>query len=426
MLPACHSRTPLDPVTAAFFWRSKADRLLKVDVVPHWPNTIKNSFDKPDVIDDQTGNVITPGQSVPLHEVQDRDNVYLLVNNDNDDYDAIPADPSSNYPDDRFETSGPSTLKHDKDDDAVMVRLAFPAAENIDSGTLELRTGGSAGIDSRIAIYHAADRDSDGVLLTPAQLSIDLANPDASNPLKPLADGEEVKVFIEGVFALETLESVDVALYLTIDGNETKLSDFTLKLHKTDSKSMKFVAHSSVGSAVNGWTKDRMQDSSNAVRVDNDRETDDDRMVPINFRRRETIPIDDGDGSVDLESIPSSNIAEKNEVKEILTQNGAQYYVTDRVSGAGGFSINEPDGSPAKMIVIPYRNGTSSMAPINTDKYVVAHEWLHAFADLDHESCLDKNIMVNQSQDPCSSNPSADIGPYVNESQKDGFVDNDS
>ena len=33
MLPACHSRTPLDPVTAAFFWRLKADRLLKVDFV---------------------------------------------------------------------------------------------------------------------------------------------------------------------------------------------------------------------------------------------------------------------------------------------------------------------------------------------------------------------------------------------------------
>ena len=34
MLPACHSRTPLDPVTAAFFWRLKADRLLKVDLDP--------------------------------------------------------------------------------------------------------------------------------------------------------------------------------------------------------------------------------------------------------------------------------------------------------------------------------------------------------------------------------------------------------
>jgi len=32
MTPACHSLHPLNPVTAAFFWRSKADRLLKVDL----------------------------------------------------------------------------------------------------------------------------------------------------------------------------------------------------------------------------------------------------------------------------------------------------------------------------------------------------------------------------------------------------------
>jgi len=390
--------------------------------VPHWPTTISNSFDIPDIIDEQTGNVIAPGQPATLYEVQDRDNVYLLVNNDNDDRDAIPADPSSNYPDDRFESSGDPVLKNQtgkRDDDAIMVRIAFPGAENINSGTLELRVGSTAGsIDSRVAIYHAAGRDSDGVLLTAGQLSLDLANPNASNPLKPLADGEEVKVFIEGVFALQALESVDVGLYLTIDGNETKLSDFTLKLHKTEAKSMRFVAHSSVGSDANGWTKERLQDSSNAIRIDNDLEADDDRMVPVNLRRRGTIPIVDGNerdengnliynnGGLDLRQISSSSSGrfEQALVREILGDYLAQYYVTDQVTDAGGFSMVNNNGTPTDasddfpygMIIIPHRKGNSSLADVSTDKYVIAHEWLHAFAGLGHRSCLDQNLMVNQ------------------------------
>jgi len=38
MLPTCHSANPLNPVTAAIFWRSKADRLLKMDLDIHDEN----------------------------------------------------------------------------------------------------------------------------------------------------------------------------------------------------------------------------------------------------------------------------------------------------------------------------------------------------------------------------------------------------
>ncbi|MGC6505423.1 MAG: hypothetical protein ACON39_02455, partial [Coraliomargaritaceae bacterium] len=155
-----------------------------------------------------------------------------------------------------------------------------------------------------------------------------------------------------------------------------------------------------------------------------------DRMVPIDFRRRDPIPIDDGDGTYDLSSTRSIDSDEERAIRIILEDNNAQCYVTNQITNAGGWSMNNPDGTPRKMIVVPYRTGNSSGAPINTDKSVIAHEWLHAFADEDHRN-IEHNLMWGTGPLPdgvthLSQMVNRGDSDEVTESQKDGFVNNDS
>lgn len=92
--------------------------------------------------------------------------------------------------------------------------------------------------------------------------------------------------------------------------------------------------------------------------------------------------------------------------------------------------MNDSNGVPRGLIVLPYRTGNSSADPINTTKTTLAHEWLHAFADEDHQN-IEHNLMWGTGPLPDGvMNESQMVnrgdGEEVTESQKNGFVNNDS
>jgi hypothetical protein len=171
-----------------------------------------------------------------------------------------------------------------------------------------------------------------------------------------------------------------------------------------------------------------MQDSSNAIRKDDDHEADNDRMVPIDFRRRQTIPISNGDGiTSSTESRDNFNEAK---IIDVLRLNNAQCYVIDQITDAGGWSIEDSGGTPLGMIVVPHREGNSSGDGPNTDKIVIAHEWLHAFA-VEHHQNIEHNLMWGTGPYPIGVTRDSQMvnrgdSDEVTEDQKNSFMNNHS
>lgn len=391
--------------------------LAGASLIPHWPGPIEHAFEWTD--SQGTFN------AVRLRPVEDREHVWIVLNDDNDLGRPIPANPDNEpYPEDRTAHAIPKLSWFD--DDAVHVRV-LPPAKDFKTGILSLRTSADGDPTPPIRFYYSEDRRQDGILLT--DFEIDLENPDPNSQLKPLAEGEEMKLFIEATFSEPDEYPIEVMLVLTVGEEEFTLSQFTLRVLKSHVRSMRFVHHSRVPSrAVNPWINERLKGSTNLVRRDEDYEELNDNIVPITFRRHDTIVIDDGnDPTLDLSEIPTSPNStlagvKQAKVAELLSAHQAQAYVTVHVIDAGGVSLADANGNPHGMMVLPYRVGSS----VNGNNRVIAHEWLHAFADLPH-ICEDSNLMVNLDDNSvsCPANTKG-YGGRVNLEQKNAFLNNDS
>jgi len=224
MYQTCDSRTPLDPITAAFFWRLKTDSLLKMDVVPDW--------DRDGVIDQADRGKVT-----------DSDPYRFWINDDDDsgewDIDDVPQ---------RGNDADAKDLQVDGLRDLVDFFPLFFDLEDFlgsfdDLTTVDLKLSGSSlsyiqypanfdGIEPSDSWKYLSDltfaRDNLADAVT-VKVSDDSANPTSlgADFVTLASDGKGV-LLLEGVDASEP--SNPLVLHAFVNGTEIFTYEFPLKL----------------------------------------------------------------------------------------------------------------------------------------------------------------------------------------------------
>ncbi|NBB78347.1 MAG: hypothetical protein GVY36_02720 [Verrucomicrobia bacterium] len=221
----CALRPPLDPVRAAFFWRSKAYTLLKVDVVPDW--------DRDGVIDDADRDKAT--DSNPFR---------FWVNDDNDSgewgFDDIPNQGSD---------GDAGNAQVDGLEDLIDFFPLFFDLEEVlsnfdDLSTVDLKLSGSSlrfmqfsdqfgGIDpsdSRKYLSHLTYARDDNNFWNAPTVEIG----DSSNPTSLGAEFVNLAAEGKGILLLEGTDASEATnplkLHFFVDGNELFTFDFPIKL----------------------------------------------------------------------------------------------------------------------------------------------------------------------------------------------------
>ena len=418
MKPLCHSLHPLDPASAAFFWRSKADTLLKVDLDIHRPGTAGREL----LLDSNGSPIQQPDGSltfefplpleIPEEEQQDPTRSPILVNDDNDDLDWL-FDGSSvvdPYPQDNDDSvlklkdpdHGNNVLD---DDDVVMVTLRkFDA---IDTGKIKLTTSNNN--DVQIFKYIEGDYELDAVDIT--ELEVDLSNPGTSSPLRDLPN-EDVSFYIEGKNA-----NSDLAVYMILEddnGNELARQEVHLEIVSTRIISLSAQGNGELSEFLVKSTLTDLMQGANIVRRDRDGlDANADVSVPVTFRLGQFKGMDNDATHRDWD-ITTSGYPEAEDILDYMRDffGGLNIYIIDDITNAGGFAR-----TGAGIMVIPAQGSPDDM---------IAHEWLHAFGDIgpeiiddandDGHICVENHLMNGSGCDPIQR------GSDVRESEKDLFL----
>ncbi|MEN8791896.1 MAG: hypothetical protein ABF324_06905 [Lentimonas sp.] len=327
MQSTCHSPNPLDPVTAAFFWRSKADRLLKMDLDVHRPGTAGRELAK-----DANGNPILDPErgitieyplppEIPEAEQQTASRCPILINNDNDDLDSPFG--AGSYPKDndddvlQLRENKTSNPKIYDDDDVVMVTLRkFDA---VDTGKIKLTTSKNA--DIRFFKYEEGQYALNAVDM--ADLEVDLSNPGTTSPLKDLPN-KDVSLYIEGKNANSDLT---VSMILE-DGSDNELARQEVHLEIMKPRLIELSAQGN-GELTESEVREhlnRLIQGANVVRGDRDwLDADADVMVPVTFRLGDYLGRDTDPAHISWENISSTG-----------TQQGdLRRYMSDFDDGSG-------------------------------------------------------------------------------------------
>ncbi len=327
---------------------------------------------------------------IPLAEQHDPERCPLIINDDNDDHDSIPATP---YPEDKDDAVLGST-----DDDVVLVTLQ--KFDVLEQGTLEFTTSSNA--DIRLYKYI---QDQDVLTAIPSlPLTLDLANP---NPQSPLADilTDEVSFYVEGLNANSNLE---LRLILK-NASGVEMTRKTANIEIMDTRVI-WLSAQSHGQLSETVVKNKLKtwfSGANIVRRDRDwLDEDADVMVPVTFRLSELFPKDDNSAHSSWRNASSADISD---IFSYLSIQGDKqiYVVEDLYDNAGGIA-----GRGEGIMIIPLEN---------SPKDVIAHEWLHAFGDIGH-ICIEEHLMVGNGQ----GEPSCDKerGSDVREAEKILFLNN--
>jgi len=346
--------------------RKHALLLLKMEVAAHMPAELI----------DRDGNLQT-GAEIPSADEDTASDLQFVVNDDND----FQAGYSSNYPK-AMDLSGNF---HQREDDLVAVKLEFPA--NIDTGTLEI----SANVDrsspeARAYVIAAGGMfppSKELVALSPAT-SVDLSSASNTDLLWDLADQGEQTLYIEGLAAKSDLE---VNLTFEVNGAEVASESVHMQLLPSTERTLKVLAYSGMGHRA----MVHMNNSDNVLREDHDGyQGNADRVTPIAFRQ---------DGAVSSRNVKSSwrfvdahVPAQTRPIYDELLRQEKNVYLCEDLYNAGG------QARSGEEIMILGKAWVSGQ-PTGPSEGVLAHEWLHAFADVNHVNITD-DIMWGTSPPP--------------------------
>ncbi len=361
---------PLDPITAAFFWRSKADRLLKVDIDIHQPG----------IVDANSGNF---PPVIPKNEQQTASRCSVIVNNDNDDLDSIFVTP---YPEDNddevLKLREPFTGKVYSDEDVVMVTLR--KFDSLNTGKIKLTSDSNA--DIRFFKYTDGQYTLDAI--DAADLVVDLSNPDPESPLTDLLN-EDVSFYIEGRNANDDLK---ISMILENE-NGTELTRQSVNMQILGIEQtigLVAIANSSLSeSTVQSYLTKHIQ-GANAVRRDRDGyDGDADTLVPALFRLDTLLPADSA--NPDWSTVTyggSSTQDELSDVLEFLSQDlvDADIYVASSIKNHTNTVL------PSGVTTTGAAQGMC-VSLTKPKSRVIAHEWLHAYGNKGH-ICIDHHLMT--------------------------------
>ena len=394
MYPPCGIDPALDPITAAFFWRSKEDMLIQMDIAAHAPAELI----------DNDGNLQT-GAEIPAADEDTASNLQFVINDDNDDRRGYNA---SNYPKD-FDISG--GFGRDEDD-LVAVKLEFPSS--IDTGTLEI----SANVDSSNPEARAYIITEGGmfkptkelVTLSPAT-SIDLSSASNTDLLWELADEGEQTLYIEGLAAKSDLE---VKLSFKVNGTEMASESVHMEILPSTERSLKVLTYPGMGHRA----MVHMSNSDNVLREDHDGyQGNADRVTPIVFRQDGVASSQDVENS--WRFVDSNHGVQTNAIYNELIDQLRNVYICEDIHPAAGQARL---GQEVMILGKVWVSGQLSGPP----KGLLAHEWLHAFTSHRHVNETD-DIMWGTSPLPEGVASEDDMvdrghGGNVNDHQYNHFI----
>lgn len=343
-------------------------------------------------VDPTTGglipNYILP-PLVPEDEQSDPTRCPVVVNNDNDDGDTIPATPYPVDNNDQTLSSG--------DADVVMVTLR--QLSGLDLGTIEFTS--SSNSDIRLFRYEEGESTLSDVVTLP--LTLDLSNPNTQSPLYDILEGD-ISFYAEGLNGNSDLEFQ----FTLRNAQNAEFARSTAHMQILDARIITMSAQPH-GALNSGETQIKLRSyiaiANNILRTDNDGlDAAGDVLVPVTFQISSLLPEDNSSAHSSWDVVTQG---EKGDILDYLVVSDIDIYVVQSIYEAGGFAR-----LGAGVMVVPLDNAPDS---------VIAHEWLHAFGDMDH-ICVDQHLMVNQSQDPCPNG--AQMGTNVREEEKTLFLNN--
>ncbi|MGB3495552.1 MAG: hypothetical protein WBA57_22670 [Elainellaceae cyanobacterium] len=379
--------TPLDPIAAAFFWRSKADRLLKMDL------EASEYAAKPAFIG-ASGSYSIPLPDQLPEDREETDGIQLLVNNDDDDL---------NGEADVAQISGSDKLVNAENDSASL-RINFPSIDTITSGTISIKlekTSGEFGarlwkdrFDKSSTMLVAAA--TQGIELSPSDsnASIGVVGSSIGSTLKSwdLSDSTEKADLIDiintrRILWLEGVSSGEgkITLKLEFDGSVAFEDVIKVVVKNTKTRRMGVGRHTSVDES----TIYRIYQESNEVIRSKDR--DGDLIVPTAF-----LPTISGT-TTSHRTVSLNNLSI---VFSSMDNLGYRVFVPLEITDAAGWA-----DQPGTHIVIDsgdYSPGT------------LAHELLHNFGR-PHE-CVEHNILWGSG---CEGVSARGDGDTVNQLQRD-------
>ena len=234
----CDPRTPLDPVQAAFFWRSKADTLLKVDL-----EASEYAEQAPIIGASQSDSIALPFQLD--QSAEESEGIKLGVNNDNDDLSGTA---------DMTQISGDTNVIGDNDSAAVRIR--FSAVDSITNGTVSIelkKTSGEFGarlwkdrFDKSFPMLVAAA--TQGIALTPAnsnaQIGINGSSLGSNTKSWDLSDSNEKADLLDiinnrKILWLEGLSTGEGEIALKLEMGGTEIFEDKIKVTVVESKTIK-------------------------------------------------------------------------------------------------------------------------------------------------------------------------------------------
>ena len=332
--------------------------LLKVDVAAHVPAELI----------DRDGE-LQKGVQIPSTDEDTAANLQFVINDDNDDQWAY----NSTYPKD-FDLADKFSRN---EDDLVAVTFTFP--KDIETGTLEISANvDGANLEARAYIITAGGMlkpTKELVTLNPAT-SIDLSSASNTDLLWELADEGEQTLYIEGLVAKDDLE---IKLSFKVNDDELASESVHMQLLPSTERTLKVLAYSGMGYRAIL----HMNNADNVLREDHDGYNGSkDRVTPITFRQ---------DGAASSSDVPSSwqsldvsaNDGKIDAVFRRLSQGpGHNIFICEYLYGVGGLARR---GQEIMILGKPWSKSQTSGA----SKGVLAHEWLHAFADRGHVNTTD-------------------------------------
>ncbi|MBT61852.1 MAG: hypothetical protein CML13_01400 [Puniceicoccaceae bacterium] len=331
--------------------------LLKMDVAAHAPV---------EIIDDD--GELQKGVQVPARYEDEPSNLKFVINDDNDDRRAY----SSSYPKDFDVLDQFGKIE----DDLVAVTFQFP--KEIETGTLEISANVNRANPEARAYIISPQGDfkptKELVTLYP-QTSIDLSAATETDLLWELANEGEQTLYIEGLAAKDDLE---VKLTFKANGADLASDSVHMQILPSTERNLKVLARSGLADRA----MIHMNNADNSLRNDHDGYNgDEDRVTPIAFRQ---------DGAVSSSGIPqswnsvdvSSNDGKTNAIFIQLDELERNVFVCEYLYGATGFARR---GEGIMILGAPWVAMQSGGAP----QEVLAHEWLHAFADEGHVNITD-------------------------------------
>jgi len=210
MLPTCHSANPLNPVTTANFWRSKADTLLKVDLEIYNGGS-DLSIRRPTIAGPLDPD---PDYLVP-DNLEESLGAYLLVNNDIDtlDYFEDP-EPGDIKPD--FEVDG----RVDYEDNLAALKLDLDTLSSLEQGIIELEVP-EEGQKVKFWNYSRRGNSEAQIVFTSGKKQWDLSVAEEKSDL--FAHFAGLGIWMEAIEPSDAERDIEIKVNLIINGQTVLL-----------------------------------------------------------------------------------------------------------------------------------------------------------------------------------------------------------